>query len=171
VGNNKTLDIGNAYITGDLTLGNNSQLKIKEGSVIYVTGKISIENNAEVIALEADGDPETTLISSLITNSTFDIKNNSIPTSVSLVALGTGQSYLKNNSVTTGPILVPNGSLEMKNNAVVYGGIFAKSIPNIGNNAEVYFNPLLNLGLPPTTTTSSEALTLLEWKEEVEKEE
>ena len=64
MGNNKTLDIGNAYITGDLTLGNNSQLKIKEGSVIYVTGKISIENNAEVIALEADGDPETTLISS-----------------------------------------------------------------------------------------------------------
>ena len=37
--------------------------------------------------------------------------------------------------------------------------------------AEVHFDPSSNLGLPPTTTTSSEALTLLEWKEEVEKEE
>ncbi|MDI3543589.1 MAG: hypothetical protein PWP57_1194 [Candidatus Atribacteria bacterium] len=169
VGNNETITLGNAYITGDFTLGNNAQLNIKEGSVIYVTGNISIANNATVTALEADGDPKTTLISSLITNNTFDIENNSIPTSVSLVALGTGTSYLKNNSATTGAILVPNGSLEMKNNAAVHGGIFAKSIPNIGNNAEVYFNPLLNLGLPPTTT-SSEALTLLEWKEGAEKE-
>ncbi len=165
VGNNKTFDIGNAFITGDLKLENNAKLKIYEGSVIYVTGNISIENNAEVIALELDGDPKTKLNSCLITNNTFDIKNNSIHKSVSLVALGTGTSYLKNNSATTGAILVPNGSLQMENNAVVHGGIFAKSIPGIGNNTEIHFDPLLNLGLPPTLI-GDDALTLLKWMEE-----
>jgi len=164
VNNNQTFTIdGNAYINGDLVLNNNSTLRVKEGSIVYVTGKILIENNASVSVVDSNGD-QTIARSSLITADSFDIRNNAIPNVLSLVALGSSTSYLKNNSVTTGAILVPNGNLEISNNATIYGGIFAKSIPKIGNNVEVYFNPLNNLGLPPTVT-SSQALDLLSWTE------
>jgi len=165
VNNNQTFTIdGNAYINGDLVLNNNSTLRVKEGSIVYVTGKILIENNASVSVVDSNGD-QTIARSSLITADSFDIRNNAIPNVLSLVALGSSTSYLKNNSVTTGAILVPNGNLEISNNATIYGGIFAKSIPKIGNNAKIYFNPLNNrLSLPPTVT-SSQALDLLSWAE------
>jgi len=164
VGSNQTFTIdGNAYINGDLVLNNNATLNMKEGSIVYVTGKILIENNASVSVVDSNGD-QIIARSSLITADSFDIRNNAIPNVISLVALGSSTSYLKNNSVTTGAILVPNGNLEISNNATIYGGIFAKSIPKIGNNVEVYFNPLNNLGLPPTVT-SSQALDLLSWTE------
>lgn len=164
VNNDQTFTIdGNAYINGDLVLNNNSTLRVKEGSIVYVTGKILIENNASVSVVDSNGD-QTIARSSLITADSFDIRNNAIPNVLSLVALGSSTSYLKNNSVTTGAILVPNGNLEISNNATIYGGIFAKSIPKIGNNAKIYFNPLNNLGLPHTVT-SSQALDLLSWTE------
>jgi predicted acyltransferase (DUF342 family) len=164
VNNDQTFTIdGNAYINGDLVLNDNSTLRVKEGSIVYVTGKILIENNASVSVVDSNGD-QTIARSSLITADSFDIRNNAIPNVLSLVALGSSTSYLKNNSVTTGAILVPNGNLEISNNATIYGGIFAKSIPKIGNNAKIYFNPLNNLGLPHTVT-SSQALDLLSWTE------
>jgi predicted acyltransferase (DUF342 family) len=165
VNNNQTFTIdGNAYINGDLVLNNNSTLRVKEGSIVYVTGKILIKNNASVSVVDSNGD-QTIARSSLITADSFDIRNNAIPNVLSLVALGSSTSYLKNNSVTTGAILVPNGNLEISNNATIYGGIFAKSIPKIGNNAKIYFNPLNNLLSLPPTVTSSQALDLLSWTE------
>jgi predicted acyltransferase (DUF342 family) len=167
VNNNASFTVeGDALINGDLVLGNNAKLSIKEGSILYVTGRIDIENNASVEVLDADGDNEINLGSSLITESYFDIKNNAIPDSVSLVALGNSTSYLSNNSVTTGAILVPNGKLEISNKAEIHGAIFAKEITKIGNNAEVYFNPLKAIvTLPPVGVNPSTALKLDKWVE------
>lgn len=156
---------GNAYIDGNLIINNNANLQIKEGSLIYVTGYLKIENNASVSVIDADGDSQVIFGASLVTAQYFDIRNNAIPHLLSLVALGSSTSYLKNNSVTTGAIFVPNGNLEINNNAIVHGGIFAKSIPTIGNNAQIYFNPFKNLSLPPTFTDLSEILDLKEWEE------
>ncbi|MBC7218083.1 MAG: hypothetical protein H5U36_08105 [Candidatus Caldatribacterium sp.] len=165
VNNGQTLTLdGNTLIEGDLVVKQNATLNIKEGAVIYVTGRILIENNASICVEDTNGD-EKTLFSTLITEDYFDIANNAIPEALSLVALGPSTSYLKNNSVTTGPIFVPNGNLELSNNAVVYGGVFAKSIPKIGNNMEIYFNPFNNLSLPPTITDTKKLLELLEWSE------
>lgn len=157
-----TID-GNVYINGDFELGNTATLNVREGSVIYVTGQIRIQNNASISVIDSNGDGvrEPT---SLVTEDYFDVRNNSIPEVVSLVALGSSTSYFWNNSVTTGAILVPNGNLEISNNAVIYGGVFAKSIPKIGNNAEIYFNPLNNLSLPPPFT-SGQIFNLLSWTE------
>ena len=97
----------------------------------------------------------------------FIIKNNSIPNSISLIALGnTTNSQLTNNSATTGAILVPNGNLVINNQAIINGGVFAKSIPSIGNNAKIVFNPKLNQNLPPTQNTT-EVLTLESWTEDI----
>ncbi len=166
--NGETREIGNAYITGDLILNQNSHLEIEEGSIIYVTGEIKIENGAEVKAVEVDKF-EPTLISSLITEKTFTVNNKAIPTSVSLVALGEGTSTIGNNSVTTGAILVlnPNGDLRMENEAKVHGTIFANTISYIGNNAKVYFNPFFILDLLLPTAINPDALTLLKWEEGV----
>ena len=166
VNNNASFTVeGDALINGDLVLGNNAKLSIKEGSILYVTGRIDIENNASIEVLDADGDNEINLGSSLIAESYFDIKNNAIPDSVSLVALGNSTSYLRNNSVTTGAILVPNGKLEISNKAEIHGAIFAKEITKIGNNAEVYFNPLKAVVTLPPVANPSTALKLVEWVE------
>jgi len=164
VGNGETYTIdGNAYINGNLLVDNNATLLVKEGSIIYVTGYITIENNAVVETIEADGDPNTKRASSFITENYFDILNNAIPENISLVVLGEATSSFKNNSVNTGAIFVPNGTLEVKNNAIVHGGVFAKKTI-IGNNAEIYFNPMKVLSIPPVGT-SNEILRLLEWRE------
>ena len=131
---------------------NNAILNVANDALIFITGYIQIENNAVV---------------NLVTDNYFIIKNNSIPTSISLIALGsTTDSELTNNSATTGAILVPNGNLKISNRAVIYGGVFAKSIPWIGNNATIYFNPSNNQNLPPTKNTT-EVLTLESWTEDI----
>lgn len=163
--NNKFRIEGNAYINGNLILNNNAILQIKEGSLIYVTGYLKIENNALILVMDADGDSQVIFGASLITAQYFDIRNNAVFDLLSLVALGSSTSYLNNNSVTTGAIFVPNGDLVMKNNAIVHGGVFAKSISKIGNNAQIYFNPLKNLSLPPPFTDLSEILNLNQWEE------
>ncbi len=145
----------NTFINGNLILDNNATLNIKNDSVIFVTGNIFVENNAKINGA-----------GSLITDDYFNIQNNSIPTSISIVALGTGTSYLTNNSATTGAIMVPNGYLDLSNNAIVHGGIFAKSIPCIGNNTVIYFNPSNIQNLPPTKNTT-DVLTLESWLEDI----
>ncbi|NLJ49703.1 MAG: polymer-forming cytoskeletal protein [Candidatus Atribacteria bacterium] len=145
----------NTFINGNLILDNNSTLEISDGSVIYVTGYVQIENNAIV-----------TGTGTIITEEHLIIKNNSMPTSISLVALSeTTNSQLTNNSITTGAILIPYSTLTVSNNATIKGGLFAKSIPIIGNNAEIYFNPLYSQNLPPTQNTT-EVLTLESWTED-----
>ncbi|MEM2002379.1 MAG: hypothetical protein QXT77_07030 [Candidatus Methanomethylicaceae archaeon] len=168
VNNNENFLIrGNAFIQGNLVLNQNAVLNIEEGSILYVTGRVIIENNALIRVLDANGDEKINFGSSLIAEDYFDVRNRAIPESVSLVALGTSTSYLRNNSVTTGAILVPNGKLEISNNAEVHGAIFAKEITKIGNNAEVYYNPLKAAStLPPIANTPlASVLSLVEWIE------
>ncbi|QPM67047.1 hypothetical protein [Atribacter laminatus] len=146
----------NTFIDGNLILENNAILNIEKDALIFITGYIQIENNA---VINGTG--------SLVTDDYFIIKNNSIPTSISLIALGsTTDSQLTNNSATTGAILVPNGNLVINNQANIHGGVFAKSIPSIGNNAKIVFNPKLNQNLPPTQNTT-EVLTLESWTEDI----
>jgi hypothetical protein len=146
----------NTFIDGNLILENNAILNIEKDALIFITGYIQIENNAVING-----------IGSLVTDDYFIIKNNSIPNSISLIALGnTTNSQLTNNSATTGAILVPNGNLVINNQAIINGGVFAKSIPSIGNNAKIVFNPKLNQNLPPTQNTT-EVLTLESWTEDI----
>ena len=150
----------NTFIDGNLILENNAILNVANDALIFITGYIQIENNAVV-------NVENNAVVNLVTDNYFIIKNNSIPTSISLIALGsTTDSELTNNSATTGAILVPNGNLKISNRAVIYGGVFAKSIPWIGNNATIYFNPSNNQNLPPTKNTT-EVLTLESWTEDI----
>ncbi|NSW76528.1 MAG: polymer-forming cytoskeletal protein [Candidatus Atribacteria bacterium] len=164
--------LGNAFINGRFVVGNNANntaLNIQEGSIIYVTEDIEITNNALISVVDTNGDGIIKSVA-LITNTYFDVGNNAVPVSVSLVALGNQDSLLSNNSLNeVGVILVPNGNLKIKNKAKIYGGIFAKSILNIGNNTEIYFNPLENItSLPPITTdpiTRYGIIDLVEWQE------
>jgi hypothetical protein len=156
LGSDQEETLNNTFINGNLILDNNSTLEIIDGSVIYVTGYVQIENNAVV---KGTG--------TIITEEHLIIKNNSMPTSIALVALSeTTNSQLTNNSITTGAILIPYSTLTVSNNATIKGGLFAKSIPSIGNNAEIYFNPLYSQNLPPTQNTT-EVLTLESWTEDI----
>ena len=149
----------NTFINGNLILENNAILNVENDALIFITGYIQIENNAKIEIVEGCS-------VSLITDDYFIIENNAIPTSISLIALGsTTNSQLTNNSATTGAILVPNGNLVINNQAIIHGGVFAKSIPSIGNNAKIVFNPKLNQNLPPTQNTT-EVLTLESWTED-----
>jgi len=148
VNNNAILNISadcTLYITGTLTMGNNSQLRITNGArvQIYFGGDWSLSNNCQINNLSQD---PTNLI--MYGTDTF-----------------TGSKTFSNNTATYAAMYFPKADIAVYNNGDVSGSIIAKSVA-LTNNASIHFDEAL-LNVRPDFVTGSSGVSVKSWQEKI----
>ena len=128
------------YVTGDMTLNNSSELKVKKGSTLklYFDGDIEAKNSSS-------------------------INNESkIPSTIQIYGTGTNQTIdLKNSSDIYGVIYAPNADMTVHNKVDIYGSIIVNEI-DIKNSGDVHYDKALK-----NTSLDDEAIyfTITRWEE------
>jgi len=148
VNNNAILNISvdcTLYITGTLTLSNNSQLNITNGArvQIYFGGNWSIDNNSTINNLSQD---PTNLI--MYGTDTF-----------------TGSHTFSNNTATYAAMYFPKADITIYNNGAIYGSVIAKSVA-LANNADIHFDEAL-LNVQPNFVTGASGVKVQTWQEKI----
>lgn len=131
IGNNETISFGPKYITGNITIGNNSTLEIS--GTIWVKGNITFNNNAVIKG------PGTIICENDITISknTQRLPADDIP-----LIISQNGNITVNNSEISAILYAPNGTIEFEGNGEVFGSIIGKNI-NINNNNKVIYTHIL----------------------------
>lgn len=113
------------YITGKVELDNNAEIEISEGSslTLYIEGEFKMSNGGKINNLNQKP-PNCKVFSTATSEVDYCFDN-------------VGEFY--------GAVYAPNGKIEIKNNAVIYGAILGKEL-KIDNSAEVYGDQGLRKG-------------------------
>ena len=148
VNNNAILNISvdcTLYITGTLTMSNNSQLNITNGArvQIYFGGNWSLVNNCQINNLSQDA---TKLI--MYGTDTF-----------------TGSETFSNNTATYAAMYFPKADITIYNNGAIYGSVIAKSV-TLANNADIHFDEAL-LNVQPNFLSGSSGFSVKSWQEKI----
>jgi hypothetical protein len=129
------------YITGDISLGQECQIVIKDGStlVLYLDGNMDAATNA-------------------------GINNESVPSSLKIFGTSTGEQYLtlKTKSETFGAIYAPNAVVIIMADSDIYGSVTAK-IFELKTGGNFYYDEALRY-----VTTDDDAVRFIirQWREE-----
>ncbi len=132
----------------DITLGNSAVLEIDNGDVvIHVTGDVAMSNNSQIQIRE---DSSLTLyIDGNITGLNNAAINNEahIPANFKMFLIGQNEQTIefKNNADIYGAIYAPNADIVFENNTNFHGSITADSI-TMKNNADFYYDTALQDG-------------------------
>lgn len=144
------------YVQGDFVVPNNARLTIPMGSIVFVEGKMEIANNATV-----DGG------GIIVVGKNVVINNNAIPSTIAVIALHkdtSESSKIENSSASLGTFLIL-GDLKIKNVAQITGALFARNISDIGNNAEIIYQPNLVELLRSLIPSTESIQQVTDWKE------
>lgn len=128
--NNQTLTLGPIHIKGNLVVTNNCTITL--GGIVYVDGTISISNNCKV-----QGEGTLVAEGSITAQNSAMLDLNGMPVVMSL-----GNIQMKNNSTTQAVLFAPLGTVDLKNNASVFGAVVANGITS-NNNFQVTYDPSL----------------------------
>ena len=129
------------YITGDISLGQDCEIVIKDGStlVLYLDGDMDAANNA-------------------------GINNESVPSNFKLFGTSTEEQsiVLRAKSETLGAIYTPNANVIIMANSDIYGAIIAKSV-ELKSGGNFYYDKALR-----EVSTDDEGIRFVvkQWQEE-----
>ena len=129
------------YVTGDISLGQECQIVIKDGSslVLYLDGDMDAANDA-------------------------GINNESLPTSLKIFGTSTEeQSFtLKAKSESLGAIYAPNATVTIMADGDIYGSVTAKSF-ELKSGGNFYYDKALREVTPEDDAVE---FVIREWREE-----
>jgi len=128
--NNQTLTLGPIHIKGNLVITNNCTITL--GGIVYVDGTITISNNCKI-----QGQGTLVAEGSITAQNSAMLDMDGIP-----VVMTLGSIEMKNNSTTQAVLFAPLGTVNLKNNASVFGAVVANGITS-NNNFQVTYDPSL----------------------------
>lgn len=149
----------------EINLGNSKKITVKGNVELYITGDIKLGNSSEI---EIDSsNPDSSLTIYLAGN--FDAKNSSnvnnklqVPRKLQLLGLDTCTSIdLKNSSELYAVIYAPEADVVLHNSADIYGSFTGKNL-ELRNSGKVFYDASLR------ETTSDDkvvSLKIRRWKE------
>ena len=165
-GSSTTISQSGQY--ANFTLNNNALVTISSNVVLYITGTLTLSNNAEIRI--SNGCTATFYFGgdwNLSSNSMF---NNLSQDPSKLVIYGTdtftGSKTFRNNFATYAAMYVPKADVTFANNAAIYGSIVANSF-NIANNLAFHYDEALASMSTPSLDTGTSSFTMKSWQEKI----
>jgi len=165
-GSSTTISQSGQY--ANFTLNNNALVTISSNVVLYITGTLTLSNNAEIRI--SNGCTATFYFGgnwNLSSNSMF---NNLSQDPSKLVMYGTdtftGSKTFRNNFATYAAMYVPKADVTFANNAAIYGSIVANSF-NIANNLAFHYDEALASMSTPSLDTGTSSFTMKSWQEKI----
>ena len=129
----------NAIYENIISTSNNEIITIEGNITLYITGKVEIDNGAQVVV--TDGSSLTLYIADTFKMSNGGKINNLTqkPPNCKIFSTAEGEvDYCFDNvGEFYGALYAPNATIEIKNNAIIYGAILGKELL-IDNSAEIY---------------------------------
>uniref|UniRef100_A0A7V3YKB7 DUF7305 domain-containing protein n=1 Tax=Candidatus Caldatribacterium californiense TaxID=1454726 RepID=A0A7V3YKB7_9BACT len=130
---NVSVNLGNAYINGDLTITGNASISLADDAIVYVKGKVKITGNASIRGQGI-----------IVSEGVIDVTGNMShqldqPASIAFVSLSSDESKITGNGEVTGVFFVPQGTLKIAGNSCIFGAAVAYRIDFTGN-AEIKYN-------------------------------
>lgn len=128
--NNQELELGPIHIKGNLVITNNCTITLH--GIVYVDGTITISNNCKIQG-----------IGTLVAEGSITAQNSAMLDMEGIpVVMSLGNIEMKNNSTTQAVLFAPLGTVNLKNNANVFGAVVANAITS-NNNFQVTYDPSL----------------------------
>jgi cytoskeletal protein CcmA (bactofilin family) len=130
---NVSVNLGNAYINGDLTITGNASISLADDAIVYVKGKVKITGNASIRGQGI-----------VVAEGVIDVTGNMShqldqPASIAFVSLSSDESKITGNGEVAGVFFVPWGALKIAGNSYIFGAAVAYRIDFAGN-AEIKYN-------------------------------
>ncbi len=161
-----TITTSTKYDEIDLT---NGKIITIDGPVtLYIIGDVTLKNSAELQIVDADTNPDASLI--LYSGGDIEVKNSGAVNNTSqnakklkIYGLNSCHSIiLKNGSDFYGTIYAPNADVEMKNSANVFGAVVARSFEQKNSAAFNYDASLRDVSVDEEAVR----FTVKQWREE-----
>jgi hypothetical protein len=142
-GNNITLNTSDSGKYTDISISNNGTLTIDGNLTLYVTGDIDLKNNTEV-KIENDATLELYFDGDISANNSSGINNESrIPANVKIYGTGTDQNIdIKNSADLYAVIYAPHADMTVNNSGQAYGSFITGTF-ELKNSGQVYYDEAL----------------------------
>jgi hypothetical protein len=166
--NDTTLSSSGKY--SSINLGNSEVLDINEPVFLYITGSITLGNNAKIVIGDPNIDPDNDASLTIYHAGDFEGKNGSSINNLTadakrftLYGLDTCVDIrLKNGSDFYGTVYAPNASIILDNSAFTYGSIVGKSF-TLKNGGTFYYDTNLR---DKTVNDDAVRFSIKRWSEQ-----